>query len=176
MFHQNPSLTAGDFLCHVIYNPDGERGKNLLSECLAQKLTIKLWSHINTGLPYPYGKMKGCSQAHKQIIRYAKEKGYEETLVMEDDVHFVLPITEFLSKKPTDFDIYFAGVNRGEIKNGVLNKFTGTHCYLIHQRFYDTFLTLDENKHLDHALWGKGKFVLCQPVVAVQPDKTLRIW
>jgi hypothetical protein len=46
--------------------------------------------------------------------------------------------------------------------------FAGTHLYTIHQNFYTTFLDQNGEMDIDRALKNKGKFVVCNPIVAIQ--------
>lgn len=113
----------------------------------------------------------GINAAHKQIVRYAKENNLPEILIFEDDVRFPAKdgFQYYLSKKPDDFDLYIGGVYRGDLdENGVTQKFTALHCYIIKQKFYDTFLNTRDDIDIDHALTGLGKFVVCYPFAAIQ--------
>jgi hypothetical protein len=53
--------------------------------------------------------------------------------------------------------------------NSVID-FSGPILYLIHERFYDTFLSINENNHIDRALKNRGRFIVCNPMVAIQHD------
>jgi hypothetical protein len=44
---------------------------------------------------------------------------------------------------------------------------TGLHCYIIAQRYYDTFLATDPAVHIDTAQ-QKGLFKVCYPMAAIQ--------
>jgi hypothetical protein len=95
----------------------------------------------------------------------------EEVLIAEDDVKFTAPYAfdYFLLQKPKDFDIYLGGISYGQIDSeGVTSDFSGLHLYIIKSRFYDEFLALDETIDIDRTLAGKGKFIVCNPFVAIQ--------
>lgn len=113
---------------------------------------------------------KGVSKAHKQIVAYAKQYELPEITIAEDDIKF--PAEDgyeyFLSKKPEDFDLYLGGIYRGEIKDGKTTDFSSLHLYIIKAKFYDTFLGIDETKHLDTELAGKGDYHVCYPFAAIQ--------
>jgi hypothetical protein len=108
---------------------------------------------------------KNISKAHKQIVQYAKDANLPEVLIMEDDVEFTAKgaFDYYLKNKPEDFDMYLGGVCRGEINNGTVNDFAGLQCYIVHSKFYDTFLSADPDKHIDIALEGLGRYVVCEP-------------
>jgi hypothetical protein len=116
---------------------------------------------------------RGISQAHKQIVRHFKKMDIPMVLIAEDDVHFTAPgaFPYFLNNIPHDFDIYLAGIMYGTITaDGITENFSGTTLYIIHERFYDTFLSLPEEYHIDRALMSKGKFIVCDPFAAIQHD------
>jgi hypothetical protein len=49
-----------------------------------------------------------------------------------------------------------------------VDDFSGTTIYIINQRFYEAFLTLPESLNFDRALRNKGKFIVCNPFIAIQ--------
>ena len=51
-----------------------------------------------------------------------------------------------------------------------VKRFAGLTLYVVHQRFYETFLQLPDDKHLDQALDNKGKYVVCDPMIITQHD------
>ena len=114
----------------------------------------------------------GINKAHKQIIKYAKDYGFSEVCVFEDDVKFTHPnsFNYFLANKPQDFDIYLAGIYLGDIDENkrIKNDFAGFHCYIVHEKFYDTYLSVPDTEHIDRALGGLGDFYVCHPFAAIQ--------
>ena len=60
--------------------------------------------------------------------------------------------------------IYFGSLNT----DNSVEDFAGLTLYKIRQKFYDTFLSINEDKDLDRELSKKGKFLVCNPFVAVQ--------
>ena len=75
----------------------------------------------------------------------------------------------FLYKKPRDYDIYLASTYYGTLKeNNTIEEFSGLTFYFVHSRFYNTFLSMPEDKHLDRALRKKGKFIVCNPFTVIQ--------
>jgi hypothetical protein len=111
---------------------------------------------------------KGVSKAHKQIVRCLRN--LPEIIIAEDDIKFPAEdgFEYFLKRKPEDFDLYLGGIYRGEIKDGKTTDFSGLHLYIIKQKFYDTFLSINEEKHLDTELKGKGDYHVCYPFAAIQ--------
>ena len=114
---------------------------------------------------------RGISKAHKQIVLYAKDNNMPQILIAEDDVHFTEKgaFDFFLENKPSDYDLYLGGVYFGKLmSNNTVEDFSGLTCYAVHARFYDKFLSIPENIHLDRALKGFGKYVVCNPFAVIQ--------
>lgn len=96
----------------------------------------------------------------------------------------------FIETMPTEFDIYFAGISGGEIisSNEPISEAadvvgaTGMFLYAIHHRFYDVFLSADENKNIDcwlsktgigeieKKLGRKPVYKVCYPMAAITND------
>jgi len=127
----------------------------------------RLWD----GIVCPGKVQTGIAKAHKQIVRYAKEKNLPEILIGEDDLHFCAPgaFNYFLSQKPTDYDLYLGGLSNGKLsKDKLVDDFAGLLLYMVHERFYETFLAIVEDKHLDRSLKFKGKYVVCDPQPVIE--------
>lgn len=154
-------------IANIIHNPQrSERLATLKEELFEQGITeYILWPAIMMQPP-----RTGISRAHKQIVAWAKLTNQEEVFILEDDVKFTSPNSyeHFLDLQPEDFDLYLGGIYRGQIKNGLTENFSALHCYIIHSRFYDTFLSADESEDIDNWCAGKGKFVVCNPMIAIQ--------
>ena len=134
--------------------------------------------------PVPW---KGISRSHKQIVQFAKNRGEEFCIIAEDDVKFTSKKSwqTFLKKMPREFDLYLGGISGGEVideKTGQVLNFSGMFLYIIHQRFYDCFLSADEDKNIDRWLSGKGLdaiiaklgrqpvYKVCYPIIAICID------
>lgn len=92
-------------------------------------------------------------------------------MIAEDDIKFTAPFAfnHFLKQKPREFDLYLGGIYHGTIHSeNTVEDFAGLTLYIIHQTFYDTFLSAGENTDLDRELAGKGKFIVCNPFAAIQ--------
>lgn len=129
-------------------------------------LDFELWDGI-----YLPSIKRSINLAHKQIVEFAMVAGYEEVAIAEDDIKFTNPNSwrYFLDQKPSDFDIYLSMVYLGQPdEKGIVKEFTGLTLYIVAKRFYEKFLSTTEDEHLDVALGGLGKFVVCQPFVAIQ--------
>ena len=110
--------------------------------------------------------------AHRQIVEYAKVAEFPDVLIAEDD--FVGTHDDsfkyFLSKRPKDYDLYHSMIYLGDIdENNKVKKFTGMTMYLVSEKYYDKFLSVDPNEHIDHALSTiGGDFHVCNPFAFVQ--------
>lgn len=127
----------------------------------------KIWN----GIIDPIITARGISLAHKQIVEYAKKEKLSEILICEDDIHFTAKgaFRFFVNNKPSDFDIYLGSIYEGTIKeDNSVDDFSGMTIYIINERFYDIFLALPENLNIDRALINKGKFIVCNPFIAIQ--------
>lgn len=115
---------------------------------------------------------RGVSNAHKQIVLYAKANGLKEICIGEDDMKFLGKgaFEYFVKNKPDDYDLYLANIFAGNIsEDNTVDNFAGLTLYFIHERFYDKFLSSDKLKHLDRAMEDhKGKYVVCNPMVTSQ--------
>jgi hypothetical protein len=153
-------------IIHLPYRID--RLEQLRNEILLQQIPhFKIWDGIlGTGIP-----AKDILKAHQQIVHFAKEQNMEEIIIAEDDIQFTAKgaYQYYLTNQPSDFDLYLGGIIWGDIKDDkTVNDFSGTSLYTISQRFYDLFLSIQPGKDFDRQLAGKGKFVVCKPMVALQ--------
>lgn len=124
--------------------------------------------------------IRSINLSHKQIIKWAKDKELEEVCVWEDDCMF--PAKDgwdrFLKLKPKEYDLYLGGAyglnkvawGRVRKEQGIVevHNFVGLHCYFCHSRYYDKFLSVPDDQHIDTIQAGLGKFYLCYPMVALQ--------
>lgn len=139
----------------------------LTSELAVQDLKACIWP----GILDPEDPKKGISRAHKQVVAWAKKQQLSSIIIAEDDIRFTAPgaFDHFIKTMPADFDLYLGGIYYGKIKpDNTVEDFAGTMLYIIHERFYDTFLSVDEREHIDRGLAGKGRFVVCNPFAALQ--------
>ena len=155
-------------LVNVIHNPDNiKRREVLLRELESQGIdNYELWGSIHDSKSV----QAGINKAHKQIVQWAKEERLKEVIIFEDDIKFLGQgaFEYYLRHKPKDYDLYLGGIYLGKIVNDIVEKFTALHCYMVHERFYDTFLNTDSNNHLDGELAGLGKYYVCDPFIAIQ--------
>ena len=116
---------------------------------------------------------RGIARAHKQIVEWARSQNLPDILIAEDDIKFTAPKAfEYFNKtEPIEYDLYLGGITYGKINSDNSTRdFAGTHLYKIKNKFYDTFLSLPEEKDIDRSLANKGKFIVCNPFVAIQQN------
>ena len=144
-----------------------DRAILLQKEMLDQGISWRVWPAIMN----PTVSFVGVCQAHKQIVRWANQEGLKEVCIGEDDLHFFAPGAWdfFLQNKPEDFDLYLGGVFYGHLdEENVVKDWCGMTLYIVNERFYDTFLGLNEWNNLDRELAFKGRYVVCNPFVVTQ--------
>lgn len=152
---------------NIIVGNRAERLPRLMKELEAQGIEdYELWDGI-----YLPSVKASINAAHKQIVEYAQLAGWEEVCIAEDDLKFTHynSWNYFLDKKPSDFDLYLSMVYLGQPdENNIVKDFTGMTMYVVKKKFYETFLSVDKDEHIDRALGGLGRYVVCDPFVALQ--------
>jgi glycosyl transferase family 25 len=93
----------------------------------------------------------GCSRSHLKVLELAKQSGWKNVLILEDDFHFIVDKATF-EQELTDFfkleipyDVLMLSYNLQEKKpfNDTVCRATNVQTasgYLIHERFYDTLI------------------------------------
>lgn len=157
-----------DVVINIINLPKRQdRREAIIKQMGHQGCAYRFWDGVT-------GKVAktSISQAHKAIIKYAKENNSPVIAVAEDDVCFTGSGAwkYFLSKMPEDFDIYTGSYYSGSHdKDYVVTGFRGMSLYICHSRFYEKFLSLPETMHIDGALAISGaKIVVCDKFVCTQ--------
>ena len=118
-------------------------------------------------LIYP-SVVKSINASHKMIVKNAKDNGEPECVLMEDDCYF--PAADgwkyFLDNKPEDYDLYLAATY---VVTKPLKHICGFHLYCVHEKFYEKFLSVPDESHIDTVMDSvKGDFVFCYPFAALQ--------
>jgi hypothetical protein len=111
--------------------------------------------------------------AHRQIVEFAQVAGYKEVMIAEDDFMGTHSnsFKYFLANKPPTFDIYLSQVYLGDIdETKRVEKFTGMTLYIVAEKFYDKFLSVNPEEHIDHALANLGDYHVCNPFAFIQRD------
>lgn len=122
-----------------------------------------------------------CFQSQKKCIETAKENGWNEVLILEDDAIFSENASDIFfkakSELPEDWDMFFMGANlKNEAKkySPHLHRMYGAfaaHAYMVNSKFYDTILSLPFTKEMDihyRELMPHSNVYLCSPMIAYQ--------
>lgn len=131
---------------------------------------------IVSGYRDKHNTKKSIHLGHRKIIQDAKDNNLPYVIVAEDDITFFdIGAYEFyLSKTPQSYDIYFGMIMVGQIdkeSNRIISQCSGMTLYTVHERFYDFFLSMDENTHIDRELTKyheKFELLVCPQFVCTQ--------
>lgn len=106
--------------------------------------------------------------SHKTIVELARLQGLDRVCIAEQDLTFTSKGAwkYFLDNEPETYDIYLGATYIVPISN---NKICGFHLYIIKQQFYDKFLSVPDDAHIDTAVCDlKGDYKFCYPFPALQ--------
>lgn len=163
-------------IAHIIVNPYRPYPNTTLEQELdRQGIDAKIWQGVHD----PDSVVRSIGLSHKQIVQFATLHYLPQICIMEEDVWF--PAQDgwwyFQKNIPDNFDLYLGGaygLNQTALKavaNGAgpiaINNFAGLHCYVINENYYEKFLNLPEDKHIDDQP-GLGRFYVCAPFAALQ--------
>lgn len=153
-------------MVNIIYNKiQVEDYDRLIKEFDEQNITeYKFWDAIMVN----YKAVEGINASHKMIVRWAKENGMKEIIIAEQDLMFTSTSSwkYFMDNKPEKFDLYLWG---SYVKPLSSNLVCGFHLYIISEKFYDKFLSVPYNVHIDTAMdLLKGDYKFCYPFPALQ--------
>lgn len=92
----------------------------------------------------------GCSKSHLQVIKIAKEKGYKNILVLEDDFHFIVDKKVFYNEikklKNVNFDVCLLAYNTPNLYESnypflyKIKDAQTTSAYIVQSHYYDTLI------------------------------------
>lgn len=154
---------------NLIMGNKSERIPRLMGELKTQGiLDYDMWPGI-----YMPSIKASINAAHKQIVRYAKLAQWPCVTIAEDDIKFTHENSwnYYVSQLPSDYDLFLSMCFLGQPdENNIVKDFTGMTLYTVHERFYDSFLSVPDDDHIDRLLGGLGKYVVCNPFVATQYD------
>lgn len=146
-----------------------ERLPLLMDEIKRQGITnYMLWDAVYS----PKSVKAGISEAHRQIVQYARLAEFPDVLIAEDDIVGSHPdsFKYFLANRPAQYDLYLSMVYLGDLdEQNRVKSFTGMTMYMVNQRFYDKFLSVDPDEHIDRELSRLGGlFYVCNPFTFLQ--------
>ena len=124
------------------------------------------YNHLNSLVK----AQRACALSHKEAVRKAKENGWKNVLIFEDDCIFIddikselVKIEDFISKND-NWDMIFLGVSLNfapEPYNDTFYRLRGNfataHSYIVNSRFYDEILNFSFNEHLTNDTYYRFK-------------------
>jgi GR25 family glycosyltransferase involved in LPS biosynthesis len=141
------------YIDHIFYinlNSRDDRRKEIETELKGMNLSFERFDairHARIGLV-------GCSKSHQGVYKLAKERGYKNVLIFEDDFQFIVSkeeleknITDFFEKDiPYDMLFLSYAVNSSSVTNNsfirkILDGQTASG-YIINNHYYDTLINL----------------------------------
>lgn len=151
---------------NIIYdNRHPEDYGRLLGEFIQQGIyNFKFWDCISD----KDSVVRSINLSHKMIVKNAKDNSNRFALIAEQDVTFSAPDAwqYFLKNEPESYDLYLWGSYIPPISN---NKVCGFQLYIIHEKFYDKFLEIPDDVHIDTYMDElKGDYKFCYPFPALQ--------
>lgn len=140
-----------------------QRRQSFEAQGYEHKFTHGVWMGvIDKELPW-----RGISKAHKAIVQFCKNNGIDRVFIAEDDFQLRPNGWKcFTENIPKEFDLFLAGISGGvvdelndcigEENTRPITGWSGLFMYCVHSRFYDCFLSADENTNIDRWLSGLG--------------------
>lgn len=142
---------------HIFYiNLDKRPDRRIEIENELQKMNLS--AERFTGILYdpPLG-IVGCGKSHLQVLKMAKERGYKNVLILEDDFTFLVSkeileenIQKLFDEKP-DFDVCFLAYNLNRSEPVVDHPFLlraydsqSASAYIVNHHYYDKIIELYE--------------------------------
>lgn len=142
-----------DHIFYINLDRRTDRREEMDNELARFELNAERFSTIE--YPPPMGIL-GCGKSHLQVIKMAKERGYKNVLILEDDFVFVVDRPVFdktigrLFEESVDFDVCFLSYNLlREQPSDVpflkraLESSTAS-AYIVNAKYYDTMIGLYE--------------------------------
>lgn len=147
-----------------------ERALSIIQQSKEQGFAVRFWE----GIIDPRGGFAGINRSFKKIVQWAKDNNEPMVCIAEDDMVFSAPGAwqYYLDQMPETFDTYLGGIYSGQVTgNRIMNGYSGNTLITIHSQFYDFFLALTEDDHLDRRLGNhcfEKQYIVCQPYVCFQ--------
>jgi len=131
-----------------------ERRKDRLKEINEELTHFNLEGERFNAIPNSNG-IVGCGYSHLEVLKIAKERGYKNVLILEDDFEFIITKEEFeknltlLFETPVEFDVCMLSYNLlqsepsnyGPFLKRVLEAQTAS-AYLVNASYFDTLINL----------------------------------
>jgi len=133
-------------LSHIFYiNLDSrtDRREEIERELASMDLQGERFAAIKTS-PGAFG----CSLSHSAVLKLAKERGYPQVLILEDDFQFLVSkeeLNSFMNKfSDKEYDVIMVSYNMvASVPEGDFVRVKDAHTtsgYIVHSRFYDRLI------------------------------------
>jgi glycosyl transferase, family 25 len=127
-----------------------EHRKDRLLEIQSELEKMNLKAERFNAVKAPYGGV-GCMKSHIEVLKMAKERGYNSVLILEDDFMFLVDRETFwkelknIEAKSIDYDVIMLGCNlmKAYMFDDQLYKVLEaqtTSGYIVHSRMYDKLI------------------------------------
>jgi glycosyl transferase family 25 len=142
-----------DAIFYINLDKRDDRKSEMEEELKKMNLVAERFSAIEH--PPPNG-IVGCGKSHLAVIKLAKERGYKNVLILEDDFVFIVDKMEFekslteLFDSNVGFDVCFISYNLLEEQESNVSflkraKFSNTASgYIVNAHYYDAIINLYE--------------------------------
>lgn len=149
-----------------------DRLPSLIEQCIKYNIRYVIWEACID----KKNVLENITESFRRIIEHAKTNKLTEVLIAEDDCMFVCDLSweYFFKNKPHTYHCYVGGSylidNRYEYKPPLVkvNEWVGNHFILIHESYYDIWLSSKPDGHIDTEQSGRGDFYVSFPYVALQ--------
>jgi glycosyl transferase family 25 len=141
-----------DKIIYINLNKRTDRKEQIEKQLNDYGLNYERFEAIET----PNFGILGCGLSHLAVLKIAKERNYENILILEDDFTFLVSkeefqnqLTEFFKLK-LDYDTCFLSYNLKkyeELDNTIVNKIVENWTasgYIVHNRYYEKLINLYE--------------------------------
>lgn len=142
-----------DNIFYINLDKRDDRRVEMEDELKKMNLVAERFSAIE--YPPPNG-IVGCGKSHLSVIKLAKERGYKNVLILEDDFVFIVDKPKFdealtkLFDSELKFDVCFISYNLLEEEESGISflkrvKFSNTASgYIVNSHYYDAIINLYE--------------------------------
>ena len=160
-----------------------ERVSGIKFDTLPDKYLYR--NFINSNSKYTLGQL-GCREAHVNCIKLAKERGYKNVFILEDDIQFLQNPNDILTYNSPILEnwdmLYFGGL----IEQYFRNQIVMAHAYCVNSILFDDIINMANPSGMEidnfyakiihhmscnHINIGKYRIVPLQPFNTIIQDK-----
>lgn len=170
-----------EHITHIVFinldkRPD--RLKEITEELASKHIVAERYPAVYT----PHNGAIGCTESHINILKKARENGWKNVLLLEDDFQFVVDLPKLESSLQhffnnySDFDVLLFAYNliRSVEVDPIIGKVIEaqtTSGYLVNEQFYSTLIsTLEEGLALLKTTNSANLYTIDQYWKRIQPQ------